>query len=1004
MPPKVCGVSTQSASSDGKSAKLRDAATLAIEKLLDPQAAAKGVPVKPDSPTLVLLAAGKGTRFGQEPKCAQLVNGIPLARHSIEAFRCFSPSPIICVVGYRYQQVAAALGDDNFYVRSENPAGGTAFAAYEAFSIPDLERQNPVLIVTMGDRIVPGAIFRRLYETHMASPREADLTFLTAVYEAPKNRGKGRIIRGADGKVLGIVEQKDIDAIPDEKLRKSLDDLTEGNCPLYAIRARSLRARLEDLSNDNAQRQYYLTDLIEVIRREGGEIRTISTTLAEPEYDLLCSDVTRPMDLALLEGVLRSAARSDAAEGAEVEETAAIIRAERPAVQTASIAMQLEELAATGPKLGFKPDQPVSIGISGGRLRIAFMHPDMGRFFGPAWQMPTGAGDPAGREQIVVLMQCSEDRRIHLTPTNPEFQEKICSIPADIDCMYPGAEVGDWYSYEGFGTRMAENLLLSLGYFTDGELQKRREQAQPLPPSSLWISTSMRRPFSLVGNAIASMRTVRSGSLGGKVQAALGRENFTGLRIVSSGNIPRGGFSSSSAVTVATKNAINALFDLGIPADLLVHLSCQAEYGTGVRAGSLDQATEQKGRAGQGTLLSSNPQDNYRIIGTYPVPSERFHVLFPYSVDRDRAAWRWSANVYAAEPDTGRQTTGEMRKMTGKAAELAAILLQLPVEQDFFKRLESDFVQDGQLGSESRRWVADMLRNTPLLITQEELRETVERHRQWHTEQVAEVEKLDAAAAAKKTDTTFASLFAGWRDPVLSRAISTGRFVEERGVPLRAMLGYLFAEVAKNFYLIHHPDEWIEWVSRSQRGDRCFEIDPDGLPDVGEMLSPMDWERGLSGAPLMELWLERCGAMPFDFNRGLGDDDLSSSTPPELHRIEGSNFFRGLALIDLIEAMLKRAFGRDAVAVRVNAAGQGDFFQVHVDTEKAGLNAVKDFVRQAFYRRFGLTPEEEFVEPHPGGGALGVRLERFQQLPDLVRALGRVPPAKRFKQASDRRS
>lgn len=342
--------------------------------------------------------------------------------------------------------------------------------------------------------------------------------------------------------------------------------------------------------------------------------------------------------------------------------------------------------------------------------------------------------------------------------------------------------------------------------------------------------------------------------------------------------------------------------------------------------------------------------------------------------------------------------------MTGKAAELAAILLQLPVEQDFFKRLESDFVQDGQLGSESRRWVADMLRNTPLLITQEELRETVERHRQWHTEQVAEVEKLDAAAAAKKTDTTFASLFAGWRDPVLSRAISTGRFVEERGVPLRAMLGYLFAEVAKNFYLIHHPDEWIEWVSRSQRGDRCFEIDPDGLPDVGEMLSPMDWERGLSGAPLMELWLERCGAMPFDFNRGLGDDDLSSSTPPELHRIEGSNFFRGLALIDLIEAMLKRAFGRDAVAVRVNAAGQGDFFQVHVDTEKAGLNAVKDFVRQAFYRRFGLTPEEEFVEPHPGGGALGVRLERFQQLPDLVRALGRVPPAKRFKQASDRRS
>lgn len=968
---------------------LRDAVRLDPGKILDPHFRVKGVPVKADAPALVLLAAGKGTRFGQEPKCAQRVNGIPLARHSIEAFRSFSPSPIVCVVGYRHQDVAAALGEGNVYVRSENPAGGTAFAAYEAFSVAELEQQNPVLIVTMGDRIVPGSIFGRLYETHMTGPREADLTFLTAVYEPPRNRGKGRIIRGADGKVLGIVEQKDIDAIPDEKVRQSLDDLTEGNCPLYAIRARALRHHLEGLSNDNAQRQYYLTDLIEVIRRGGGDIRTISTTIADPEYDLLCSDVTRPLDLALLEGVLKAAQIGDSASRPQVEHAAALIRAERPAVQVASIALQLDELISAGCRLGFKPDQPVAIGLSGGRLRIAFMHPDMGRFFGPAWQMPTGAGDPSGREQIVVLMQSSEDRRIHLTPTNPEFQEKICSIPADIECMYPGAEVGDWYSYEGFGTRMAENLLLSLGYFTDDELQSRRERGRPLPPSSLWISTSMRRPFSLVGNAIASMRTVRSGSLGAKVQAALGRESFTGLRIVSSGNIPRGGFSSSSAVTVATKNAINALFDLGIPPDLLVHLSCQAEYGTGVRAGSLDQATEQKGRSGQGTLLSSNPQDNYRIIGTYPVPADRFQVLFPYSVDRDRAAWHWSAGVYAADPESGPQTTGEMRKMTGKAAELCAILVQLPLDQDFFKRLENDFVQTGVLGQENRHWVADVLRKVPLLISQEELRALIETRRPWYVEQLADTEKLNAAAAAEKTDATFTSLFAGWRDPLLSRTDPSGQTVQKRGVPLRAMVGYLFAEVAKNFCLIHHPDQWIHWVSRSQRGDRCFEIDPEQLPNPEQMLNELPWEKGLPGAALMERWLERAGAQPFDFNRGLGDDDLAAC--PDLHQIEGTNFFRGLALIDLAEAMLKRAFGQDAIAVRVNAAGQGDFFQVHVDTQKAGVEAVKDFVRKAFYRRFGLKPEQEFVEPHPGGGALGIRLDRLQQLADLVRALGRVP-------------
>ncbi len=958
-------------------------------KILDPHYRVKGVPIRADAPALILLAAGKGTRFGQEPKCAQRVNGIPLARHSLEAFRTFSPAPIVCVVGYRHDDVAAALGEGNVYVRSENPTGGTAFAAYEAFSVPELEQQNPVLIITMGDRIVPGSIFGRLYEAHMTGPREADLTFLTAVYEPPRNRGKGRIIRGADGKVLGIVEQKDIDAIPDEKVRQSLEDLTEGNCPLYAIRARGLRHHLEGLSNDNAQRQYYLTDLIEVIRRGGGDIRTISTTIADPEYDLLCSDVTRPLDLALLEGVLKAAQAGDSASRPQVEHAAALIRADRPAVQVASIALQLDELIAAGCSLGFKPDQPVAIGLSGGRLRIAFMHPDMGRFFGPAWQMPTGAGTPSGREQIVVLMQSSEDRRIHLTPTNPEFQEKICSIPADIECMYPGAEVGDWYSYEGFGTRMAENLLLSLGYFTDDELQARRERGRPLPPSSLWINTSMRRPFSLVGNAIASMRTVRSGSLGARVQMALGRESFTGLRIVSSGNIPRGGFSSSSAVTVATKNAINALFDLGIPADLLVHLSCQAEYGTGVRAGSLDQATEQKGRAGQGTLLSSNPQDNYRIIGTYPVPADRFQVLFPYSVDRDRAAWHWSAGVYAPDPESGPQTTGEMRKMTGKAAELCAILVQLPLDQDFFKRLESDFVQTGVLGAENRRWVAEVLRRVPLLISQEELRALVGLHRPWYIDQLAETEKLSAAAAAEKAQATFTSLFAGWRDPLLARTDVSGQTVRERGVPLRATVGYLFAEVAKNFCLIHHPEQWIHWVSRSQRGDRCFQIDPEQLPKREQMLNELPWEKGLPGAALMERWLERAGAQPFDFNRGLGDEDLAAG--PELHQIEGTNFFRGLALIDLAEAMLKRAFGSDAIAVRVNAAGQGDFFQVHVDTQKASVEDVKEFVRKAFYRRFGLKPEQEFVEPHPGGGALGIRLDRFQQLADLVRALGRVP-------------
>ncbi len=346
-----------------------------------------------DFPVLVILAAGKGTRFGQAPKCAQPVCGVPLARHSINAYAAVSPLPAVCVVGYQHQEVSRALGGDNIYVLSDNPTGGTAYAALEAFSLPQLAQHNVLLIITMGDRIVTESVFRKLVETHRLGPREAELTLLSAVYEPPKNRGKGRIVRGSNRRVQSIVEQRDIDALNNSSLRQQLLEITEGNCPLYAIRANTLHRYLRRLTNLNAQSQYYLTDIVEAISTDGGDIRTVTTTVADPEYDLLCSDVTRPMDLALLEGLVASASSMLVPAPSRIVEVAARLAADRPTGQLASIAEQLEELWETAQRepLGFTSSQPVGIGISGGRVRIAFMHPDMGRFFGPAWQMPFGA-------------------------------------------------------------------------------------------------------------------------------------------------------------------------------------------------------------------------------------------------------------------------------------------------------------------------------------------------------------------------------------------------------------------------------------------------------------------------------------------------------------------------------------------------------------------------------------------------------------------------------------
>ena len=983
---------------------LRNAARLGSDKLLNPERARSAFAEAPDRPVLVVLAAGKGTRFGTEPKCVQMVGGKPLARHAIDAFQRHRGGPVVCLVHYRQDDVMAALGDDLVYVHSDDPTGGTAFATFEAFSVPGLRERDPPVFVTMGDRVVPESVFAGMLERHGErhgewhgewhgeySGAERRLTLLAARYEPPRHHGKGRLERDEHGAISRIVEQRDIDACPDEQRKAALQDTTEANCPLYLARARLLFASLQGLTNDNAQGQYYLTDIVEVIAEQGGDVRALTVLPTDVAYDWLSADVTRPQDLALLEGLFRR--RSEPAViGDELERAAHALRANRPPGQTAAIAAQLRELLATAERdrQGFDPERPIAVGVSGGRLRIAFMHPDMGRFFGPAWQMPIGAADASGREQIVVLVQEAVDGAIHLYPTDTEYQERLNALPADDDTMYPGDDVRDWYAYEGFGTRMAERILLSLGYFSDHELERRRQDGVPLPPSALWVANGMRRPFSLIGNAIASVRTLREGTLGAKVQRALGRNGFGGLRLATTGRIPRGGFSSSSAVTVAVKNAVNALYDLGIPADLLVHLACQAEYGTGVRAGSLDQATEQKGIAGQGALISSNPRDNFRQLGVYPVPTERFRVIFPYTVDRDREAWQWSYGMYGESVSDPLLTTSEIRKLTGKAAEMAAILVHLPLDEDFFPHLEVDLLREGTLSPATARWVADILRQLPLRIAREDLALRLQAQRDWLIDQWRAKRHATPTEAARQADATLATLMDGWREPLFRRPSPLGGFELEAGVPLRAIVAYLFGEVVKNARLLHEPDTWIETVTRSQGGDRCFDIEPAALPDAEALMLEAPWEAGLGGPERLSRWLTLAGATPVEVNRGLDDTALAHDAPPDLYRLPGGNFFRGLALIDLAEAMLTRAFGAGATAVRVNAAGQGDYFQVHVDTHAVAVSDVKAFLRRAFYGRFGLAPDPEFIEPTTGGGAVGLRLERFDRLPELIRRLDDV--------------
>jgi len=972
---------------------LGTAVSLGAEKLINPDLFSE-FHFSPGGKTtvLIVLAAGRGSRFGEQPKCAHPVEGKPLARHSIDSFRQFAGenAPVIAIVHHCREAVCRALGDKVGFIESENPVGGTALASFEAFCTPGLLEADPLLLITMGDRIIPPSIFHRalaLAERDHDSARPS-LTLLTAEYPSPRHRGKGRIVRDDEGRVQRIIEQRDIDSLSHPVEIKLLDDLTEANCPFYAVRASLLFKGLAQLSCDNAQNQYYFTDMVEYIQRQNGEVRALKATAADPEYDILCADVTRPDDIPRLEAALRAGSEAVTRHRQEMERAVQSILEYRPLVQVKAIAHQLEALFRLGSAGGtlFSPHQPVSVGISGGRLRIAFMHPDMVRFYGPAWQMPIGAGTPEGREQIVVLAQTSEDGSIHLHPTEPGFRERLESLSAEAEYLYPGVEVSNWHAFESFGTRMAEQLLLSLGYFSEKEVRDREVNGSPLPPPALWVPNGMRRPFSLLGNALASIRTLRRGAVGERIQTFLGRDSFRGIRIASTGEVPQGGFSSSSAVTLAVKNAVNALYQLGIEEDTLIDLACQAEYGTGVRAGSLDQATEQKGRPGEGALLSSNPKEHYRILGNFPVPSDRFKVIFPYSVDRDREAWHWSGGFFGSNSSSDRPTTAEVRKLTGKAAEIAAILLRLPLDEDFFPMVQDDLIDRGRFSAATARDVAQLLRALPLFITREELREQLQAARPWLQAEYSRLDASDPDHGFTDLDGTLESLLSGWRDPQFpfpSTAASG-----PTGVPLRSMVAYLFGEVAKNFHLIRHPSEWIDCVTRSQGGDRCFSIDLTRLPPPAELLDLAEWEKGCCGPDRLDLWLERLDAQPVDFNSGLTDQDLEPDAPPPVFEtLKGGNFFRGLALIDLAEAFLKHAFGDSAVAVRVNAAGQGDFFQVHIDTRQVSPETVKAFIRRALYDRFGIQARPDFVEPSTGGPAKGIRLSRFDHLPELISRL-----------------
>lgn len=208
----------------------------------------------------IVLAAGKGVRMKSDlPKVYHRVCGKPMVVLVLEALKKAGIRDICVIIGYKGELVKqACAGHDVKFVEQKEQLG-TGHAVMQV--MPHLKGFKGTVLVLNGDApLIKAATIRGLLDAHKSSGASA--TILTADMDDPN--AYGRIIRDSSGNVLRIVEKKD--AGPEELKVKEI------NTGTYCFDGEKLTAALPRLKNENAQKEYYLTDVISIIRSSGGGI------------------------------------------------------------------------------------------------------------------------------------------------------------------------------------------------------------------------------------------------------------------------------------------------------------------------------------------------------------------------------------------------------------------------------------------------------------------------------------------------------------------------------------------------------------------------------------------------------------------------------------------------------------------------------------------------------------------------------------------------------------
>ena len=212
---------------------------------------------------VIVLAAGEGTRMkSATPKVLHRIAGRTLVGHAIAAAREAQPEHLAVVVRHERDLVATHVAevDPKAVIADQDDVKGTGRAVQCALDVLPADLGGTIL-VTYGDvPLLAGSTLHALVDHHSASG--SAVTVITANLANPT--GYGRILRGADDSVEGIVEHKD--ATPEQLA------ITEINSGIYAFDAQVLRDALEHVTTDNSQGEKYLTDVLAIARSAGRRV------------------------------------------------------------------------------------------------------------------------------------------------------------------------------------------------------------------------------------------------------------------------------------------------------------------------------------------------------------------------------------------------------------------------------------------------------------------------------------------------------------------------------------------------------------------------------------------------------------------------------------------------------------------------------------------------------------------------------------------------------------